>query len=500
MTRSKKMFLNIIWGMLYQVVTVICNFILPRFFISAYGSEVNGLVSSINQFMLLITLCECGIGAVVQSAMYKPLADKDDKFLSQIIVSANRFFRKIIYILISYTIVLVAIYPFISNSSFDFLYTSGLIIILSFSYFVQHYVFLTYKMLLSADQLAFLHLMLHSVVLIINTVVSVILIKMNCSVHIVKLVSSFIFLLQPVILKMYVDRKYNINLKVKLDGEPIRQKWNGFAQHIATVVLNNTATVILTMFSTLSNVSIYSVYFLVVHGIKSLLNSMLSGIQAMFGNMYAKNEIKELTDSFNLTTWLFNLVVIIVYVTAGIVLVPFVSVYTKGITDADYIQPLFSFLMTLAFAMYCIRIPYNLLVFAAGRYKETQLSSIIEAILNIIVSVVLVKFYGLCGVAIGTFVAMFYRTTYFAYYLSKHIIKQSVKEYYKFLFVDVVIALLSVLATMKISLGELSYVSWVVMSLKVGFITLGISLAVNFIFYRKMFVEIKKYILSKIRR
>ena len=69
MTRSKKMILNIVFGGLYQVVTVLCNFILPRYFLTYYGSEVNGLVSSINQFLIFITLCECGVGAVVQSAL-----------------------------------------------------------------------------------------------------------------------------------------------------------------------------------------------------------------------------------------------------------------------------------------------------------------------------------------------------------------------------------------------------------------------------------------------
>ena len=66
---------------------------------------------------------------------------------------------------------------------------------------------------------------------------------------------------------------------------------------------------------------------------------------------------------------------------------------------------------------YCLRLPYNAMVFAAGHYKQTQLSAIIEAVINIVVSVVLVSKWGLVGVAIGTFAAMTYRTLYLVLYL-----------------------------------------------------------------------------------
>ena len=72
-------------SLLYQLVKLLCGFILPRMFLQYYGSAVNGLVSSITQFLGFITLAECGVGAVVQSALYKPLADKDETEISKII-------------------------------------------------------------------------------------------------------------------------------------------------------------------------------------------------------------------------------------------------------------------------------------------------------------------------------------------------------------------------------------------------------------------------------
>ena len=89
LTRSKKLALNTICSLANQLVIVICGFILPRMFLVSYGSAVNGLQASISQFLAFITLCELGVGAVVQSSLYKPLATKNELEISQIVCSAE---------------------------------------------------------------------------------------------------------------------------------------------------------------------------------------------------------------------------------------------------------------------------------------------------------------------------------------------------------------------------------------------------------------------------
>ena len=121
MTRKKKLLLNTGTALLYQVITLVCGFVLPKFIIPYFGSAVNGLLSSITQFLTIITLCECGVGAVVQSALYKPLADRDDEAISRIVISSNRFFQRIIRLLRGYVAVLCVVYPIIVSDAFSFL-------------------------------------------------------------------------------------------------------------------------------------------------------------------------------------------------------------------------------------------------------------------------------------------------------------------------------------------------------------------------------------------
>ena len=92
MSREKKLRINSILSLINQIVVIVHGLIIPRLFISCYGSTVYGLISSITQFLSVISLMELGMGAVVQSALYAPLANKDNEKISCIIKSSESFF------------------------------------------------------------------------------------------------------------------------------------------------------------------------------------------------------------------------------------------------------------------------------------------------------------------------------------------------------------------------------------------------------------------------
>ena len=116
--RGKRLAINTVSSLAFQICTIICGFIVPRLILKSFGSEVNGLVNSITQFLGIISFLELGVGAVIQSALYKPLADKDTDQISKVIVSGQRFFTKLAIILLVYVAFLMGIYPFIANQNF----------------------------------------------------------------------------------------------------------------------------------------------------------------------------------------------------------------------------------------------------------------------------------------------------------------------------------------------------------------------------------------------
>lgn len=471
-------------SLIAQITTLICGFILPRLFLQHYGSEVNGLVNSISQFLSVIAFLELGVGAVVQSSLYKPLAEKDNQQISKVMVSTNKFFQRLACILLVYVISLMIIYPFIANQNFGFIYTATLIAAISISSFAQYYFGIVNSLLLNADQRGYIQYNAQTVTIILNTIVCAIMISMDGTIQIVKLVTSLIYLARPIILQIYVNNHYTINWKIKYTQEPIKQKWNGVAQHVASVVLDGTDTIVLTVFSTLSNVSIYSVYFLVVKGVKTLFLSVTNGIQALIGELWAKQELDQLKSFFGWIEWLIHTGTTYVFSCTAALIVPFIQVYTLGIRDANYIQPTFAILLTLANAMHCLRLPYNIMVLAAGHYKQTQRNYIVAAILNIAVSVLTVKIWGLIGVTIGTLVAMTYQTIWLAIYDSRHFIYWPLKKVIRQFLVDIISSFLIISFGSHIVLKDITYFNWFFMAIKVAIVALFVAFCLNSLFYR----------------
>lgn len=498
--RGKRLFYNTISSLVFQVTTIVCGFILPRLILNAFGSEVNGLVNSIAQFLGVISFLELGVGAVVQSALYKPLAEKNQEDVSKIIASANKFFTRLGQILLIYVIVLVIVYPQFAGKNFGFAYTATLIVAISISSFAQYFFGIVNRLLLTADQRGYIQYNAQTLAVVCNTAACFVLIRVGCSIQIVKLTTSLIYLLQPFLIYLYVRHHYSIDRKIKYIKEPIPQKWNGIAQHVAAVILDGTDTIVLTLFATLSDVSIYSVYFLVVKGVKQLFMSMTNGITSLIGELWAKQELKELNKTFSWTEWVIHTGTTFVFGLTAILIVPFVKVYTLGIHDANYIQPLFAALIVAANAGHCLRLPYNIIILAAGHYKQTQNNYIIAAILNIVVSVVTVKAWGLIGVAIGTLVAMGYQTVWMAVYDSKNLIKWPLRNFAKQIFVDGLTVIIGFFTTRMIAMPEATYIEWVFLAVKTAFIWVVIVGVLNMVFYRDKMQSMIHKICVKVKR
>ena len=495
----KKLTLNTVTSAALEIVTIICGFILPRLILSAFGSETNGLVNSITHFLGFISFLNLGVGAVMQSAFYKPLAEKDNAGVSKVFVSGQKFFTKIGWILAFYVATLAAVYPLIGNGSFDYFDVALLVVAMSVNMFAQYFFGLADRLLLTADQKGYIQYTANIIALILNTAACAVLIMAGASIQIVKLTTSVIFLLQPLVLHLYVNRHYELNRRIKYEGEPIRQKWNGVAQHVAAVVWENTDVAVLTLCADYYSVSVYSVYYMVIGKIKNLVYSMSYGVMALLGEQWAKKETVRLKNTFARYEWTTGFVTSFTFGCTMMLVTPFIMVYTKGINDAEYLQNTFAILLTSAMIAYCIGLPYKSIIKAAGEYKKTQHIYIIAAALNVAVSVASVFAWGLIGVAIGTLVSMAYQTTAMAVFNHKYLVKGTLGLFVKQMSVDILTVALIYLSTFWIKLTVVSYLGWLLMAVEVAAIAFTVTAIVNIVFYSKHVFDLFGRILKKKR-
>lgn len=501
--RSKKALMNTTTSLLLQFVTVISGFIVPRIIIGTYGSDVNGLTASITQFLGYIALFEAGVGGVVRAAMYKPLAHKDMTKLSGIVRATESFFRKIALIFVGYMLVLAAAFPVLVNNSFDWMFTASLVVIIGISTFAQYYFGMTYTVLLYADQRRYVTSYLQIFTIILNAVLVVIFAKLGASIHWLKLGTAAVYVLRPIILNWYVKREYKLDKKAKPDTQAIKQRWDGLGHHIAYFVNLNADVVILTLVSKISSafsiaeVSVYTVYHAVVYGIVNITGSVSTGMEAGFGNMIAKGEKENLNKKFALYEFIYYTIVTVMFTCAGILILPFVKVYTSGVTDVNYIRPVFAYIIVLAYAAYAIRSPYNTLTLAAGHYKQTRNGAFVEAGINVVVSVVCVFVWGIVGVAIGTLAAMTFRTVQYAWYLSENILKRSFMVFVKRVVVAVLISAVSIfLVSILPKVAVVSYATWILFAVETAVVVATITFVFSFVFAKKELFDTMKYIKS----
>lgn len=482
--QKKRLKRNTVASLAFQATNIVCGFVLPRLILARYGSEVNGLVGSITQFLELIAFLELGVGAVVQASLYKPLAERDVRAVSAILSSARRFFSKVALALGLYAVVLVLIYPRFAGG-FDRAGTGVLILAIAVGTFAQYYFGLTDRLLLVADQRGYVQYAAQTATLLLNTAASAVLIEWGADIRTVKLSTALIFLIRPMALRLYVRRHYHIDRRSREEGEPIRQKWNGIAQHISYYVLEKTDVIVLTLLSTLKNVSVYSVYHMVIYGVKNLFLSLTYGVQALMGELIAKEETERLRSLFDWTEWLLHTGTVFLFGCTGVLILPFVQVYTNGVNDADYRVPLFALLITLAHAGHCLRLPYDLLILAAGHFRQTRRCHITAALLNIGFSVLTVKLWGLVGVALGTLCAMAYQTVWMALYDARHILHIPIRGFLTHLLADGLTALPAGLLSSRISMRGVSFGAWSLLALETAGVWILVATGVNYLFYRE---------------
>ena len=481
----------------YEIVAVICGLILPRLILSTFGSSYNGITSSITQFLACVALLKAGVGGVTRAALYKPLADSDTVLTSSIVNATRRFMQRVALIFAGSILVFACLYPVFVREEFDWVFSSTLVLILGISTFVQYYFGIAYQMLLEADQKQYITSVIQIGTTILNTVIAAVLIELGAGIHVVKLGSAFAFSLNPLVLNWYVSRRYKIDKKVEPNNQAISQRWDAFWQSVAFFVHNNSATIVLTCFSNIREVSVYTVYNYVIANIRNVAMTFVTGFGAAFGNMLAKGEMELAKKNLRVYELLIFDLTAVIYTTAGIMIVPFALLYTSGVHDVNYARPLFAFLATIAGAFSCFRIPYQSVVEAAGHFKQTRNGAFVEAGLNIGISIICVIKFGLLGVAFGTLVATIFRSVQYSTYLSRHIIKRSTWIFWKHIAINALIAAATAFVAREFfSFAMPNFFMWAVKSVLVVMCSTCFSLVTSFLFYR----EDTLYLFSRIRQ
>ena len=424
--RKKSVLLTVSSNLFLQFVTVICGFILPTLIIVHFGSAMNGMVSSIKQFISYLNIVEAGVGGAAIVALYKPLAEKNENEQSGIMSATARLYNKSGILFVLLIGILAIFYPLFVDSQIDRITSSSMVLILGITGAVEFFFIGKYRVLLTADKKVYLLSFVRAGATIINTIIAVVLIKIGMNLLVVNLLSSLVYLSRYFIIFWYVKRKYPLlNYRATPNKLAINQSNSVLIHQIGGLVVFNSPFIILTIFCSLTDVSIYSVYAMVFTGLNGILSSFSNGLQAFFGESFVKENIHQTNSMYSKFESIFYVVMTWIYSMTYILIIPFMKIYTQGMNDASYIQLNLAILLILSGLANQLRCPCNLIINAAGHYKQTQMHSLLEAIINVVASVFFTIKFGFVGVVVGSLCSYAYRTIDIIFYANKKLLKRN---------------------------------------------------------------------------
>lgn len=450
--RTKKSVINMATALISQFIIILLGFISRRVMIDSIGVEYLGINGLMNNILTILSLAESGIGTAMVYALYKPLADND---IPKIRALMN-FYKNSYRVLAVFTALLgLSILPFLDFFMKGNTVENSRIIYLMFLFSSVCSYLYSYKISMNnADQNKYLSTIFNTVTQILVLIVKVLILYVTKNYILFLSIDIGSTLIKNIIFSRMMDRRYPYlkdKSKVKLDDESRKVIYTNikalFFGKIGYILSTCSDNLVISSMISVRTVGLYSNYTTITSSVTGFVGTFLSSIGASIGNLMAKESKDKVYEIFKITTfinfWLYGFSAICLFCLSE----PFIALWL----GEEYIMGKeILFLIVFNFLIGGLMAPIDSIKSAAGLYKPDRFVPIMAAIVNLVLSVLLVKPLGLAGVFIGTLVS----TILFSFWIKpvlvyKYIFKRSVFEY----FIDILLKLISISISTGICFG-----------------------------------------------
>ncbi|EIQ70047.1 putative membrane protein [Escherichia coli EPEC C342-62] len=266
---KRVVFMNVSLNIMQQLINTVYTFIIPPLIIINYGSDINGLISSVKQCLVYLALVEAGVGGAAIVALFKPLSEGDRVLQSQIISEAKYFYSKIGVVFIILLLLFSIIYAQIISDQINIILAISLFVIMGLINAVDFLLISKYQVFLTADNKLYVTSATKILTIILDMGCAYILITEGMNIILVQICSVFIYMIRYVIYYFYFLKKYSyISFDLKNKTALLHQKSAVLIHQISGALVFNSPMILITIFLNLKAASIYSIYMLIFMAIK----------------------------------------------------------------------------------------------------------------------------------------------------------------------------------------------------------------------------------------
>lgn len=423
--KKRKFFINFFTGLFTQFIILVLGLIVPRIVLTHYGSDTNGLLTTVTQIFTYMALLEAGISQAATNALFKPLKQNNQDNVNSILSSAQFQFRKISIFYAIGVIALSFVLPFVLKTSINYWTIFGVVLFEGLTNVVSFYFVNSWTCLLNADGKNYVVNIINFIGRLLCYLIKICLAIFAVNIAMIEIGYFLISLVKLLAFYLYF-RKYYPDLKNirNKDFQKFSDKKYYLISEISSVVFQSTDIILISIFLSTALSSVYSIYNLVFVSLSTLLNGAFYATTYVLNQAYI-DDLEKYKKVHNIFNSVFMSIMCVFVCVSYFLIIPFVKLYTNGVTDIDYINSSFPLLFGIITLVSWSRYVPNNLMGISGHAKENAIISIIEASANIVVSLILINFLGISGVLIGTLVSLPIRVVGLNVISEKRILKRS---------------------------------------------------------------------------
>ncbi|MFS0638295.1 oligosaccharide flippase family protein [Mesobacillus foraminis] len=432
--RTSNSLKNISIGIISQIIIVLLGFISRKVFLDSLGIEYLGIDGLLTNVIAIMALVESGIGMSIVYNLYKPLANNDKSK----VIALIQLYKKVYGILaIIILVISIIIFPLLEYIMKD----AGSISNVSLIYFLfiaknaVSYLNAHKWSLINADQKGYVLAKMNLIFQVITTIakISVLLSTQNYILYLI--IELIIYVVQNLVNGKIVNKRYpyiNTREKYSIDKNTrenlVKNVKAMFLHNIGGFLVFGTDNILIASFINVATVGLYSNYTMIINQLSAFIRPILGGFGASIGNLIATESDEKNYSIFKVVYlvnfWIISLSVIFLYN----LLEPFISWWL----GKEFLLDKIVFIIILVnFYLTGMRTAIATFKDKAGLFVQDRYISLFEGAINLIASLVLVKYFGLSGILMGTAIStittIFWTQPCIVY---KNVFKRNVLSYF----------------------------------------------------------------------
>lgn len=410
MGRIQNVKINAIYNLLSNVVTMLLSFVTRTLFIYTLGVKYLGLNGLFTSILGVLSLADLGISTAITYSLYQPLSDDNQNKIGQIIALFGKMYKIIGIIIFALGICLVPFLKYLVNFPEGININYYVIYLLFLINSVSTYLFFSYKnTVLYANQQSYLTVKYEIFYSIITMISQIIVLLIFENYYIYLLIPIFITVFKNYRVSKIAEKFFPIIKTKKFDPldsndkkEIIKNVYSISMIKISGIIYSSSDNLVISTFINTSIVGYYSNYIMILNIIKSLVGSIFNSMVASVGNLNASESAEYKYLTFKRLNFINFVIYGFCFICLNQLLNPFITVW---IGEKYIFKNITVLLICLTFLIPGMNNIINIYKDGCGLFWETRFRTLLTAIVNITISIILVKKLGINGVLLGTILA-----------------------------------------------------------------------------------------------